>query len=185
MSTSVIYMCTIVHLISEIWFLSAIIALNAKPVMWWEVYFEWTIQIHWQHWTHKTQDEDKQNTKTQQKKNHTAVLNWEITDKKIISIFFRSTRIILVLRKKNILMINIFQVLLVNHITILLIWNIYLTFRSCWHLWLSSYFHVIQQSYVTLTEVVWILYFAMMNKMWLDINFILVILRKFSDYFNN
>jgi len=26
---------------------------------------EWTIQRHWQHWVHKTQDEDKQNTKTQ------------------------------------------------------------------------------------------------------------------------
>ena len=23
---------------------------------------EWTIQRHWQHWAHKTQDEDKQNT---------------------------------------------------------------------------------------------------------------------------
>ena len=22
---------------------------------------EWTIQRHWQHWVHKTQDEDKQN----------------------------------------------------------------------------------------------------------------------------
>ena len=24
---------------------------------------EWTIQRNWQHWTHKTQDEDKQNEK--------------------------------------------------------------------------------------------------------------------------
>ena len=24
---------------------------------------EWTIQNHWQHWIHKTQDEDKQNKK--------------------------------------------------------------------------------------------------------------------------
>ena len=23
---------------------------------------KWTIQGHWQHWAHKTQDEDKQNT---------------------------------------------------------------------------------------------------------------------------
>jgi hypothetical protein len=26
---------------------------------------EWRIQIHWLHWAHKTQNEDKQNTKTQ------------------------------------------------------------------------------------------------------------------------
>ena len=26
---------------------------------------EWTIQRDWQHWAHKTLDEDKQNTKTQ------------------------------------------------------------------------------------------------------------------------
>jgi hypothetical protein len=26
---------------------------------------EWTIQRNWQHWVHKTQDEDKQNNKTQ------------------------------------------------------------------------------------------------------------------------
>jgi len=25
---------------------------------------EWTIQRNWQHWAHKTQDEDKQNTKS-------------------------------------------------------------------------------------------------------------------------
>jgi hypothetical protein len=29
---------------------------------------EWTIQRHWQRWTHKTQVEDKQNTKTQHRK---------------------------------------------------------------------------------------------------------------------
>jgi hypothetical protein len=29
---------------------------------------EWTIQRHWQHWVHKKQDEDKQNTKTQHRK---------------------------------------------------------------------------------------------------------------------
>jgi hypothetical protein len=27
---------------------------------------EWTIQRNWQHWVHKTQDEDKQNKKTAQ-----------------------------------------------------------------------------------------------------------------------
>ena len=26
-------------------------------------YQEWTIHIHWQHWTHKTQDEDKKKHK--------------------------------------------------------------------------------------------------------------------------
>jgi len=26
---------------------------------------EWTIQRHWKHWSHKTQDEDKRNTTTQ------------------------------------------------------------------------------------------------------------------------
>ena len=64
MSTSVIYRCTIVHLISEIWFLSAI-SLWMRSLwcdMWWEVYFEWTIRIDWQHWTHKTQDEDNPDT---------------------------------------------------------------------------------------------------------------------------
>jgi hypothetical protein len=29
---------------------------------------EWTIQIHWQHWKYKTQDEDKQNTTQKTKK---------------------------------------------------------------------------------------------------------------------
>ena len=29
---------------------------------------EWTIHSHWQHWTHKTQDEDKQNTNTYHRK---------------------------------------------------------------------------------------------------------------------
>ena len=29
---------------------------------------EWTIQRHWQHWVHKTQDKDKQNKKTQHRK---------------------------------------------------------------------------------------------------------------------
>ena len=29
---------------------------------------EWTIQRHWQRWAHKTQDDDKQNTKTQHRK---------------------------------------------------------------------------------------------------------------------
>ena len=29
---------------------------------------EWTIQRHWQHWVHKTQDEDKQNKKTPDRK---------------------------------------------------------------------------------------------------------------------
>ena len=29
---------------------------------------EWTIQRHWQHWEHKTQDEDKQNTNIQHRK---------------------------------------------------------------------------------------------------------------------
>ena len=29
---------------------------------------EWTIQIHWQHWIYKTQDEDKQNTTQKAKK---------------------------------------------------------------------------------------------------------------------
>ncbi len=26
---------------------------------------EWTIKRHWEHWAHKTQDDDKQDTKTQ------------------------------------------------------------------------------------------------------------------------
>jgi len=29
---------------------------------------EWTIQRHWQHWECKTQDDEKQNTKTQKTK---------------------------------------------------------------------------------------------------------------------
>ena len=28
---------------------------------------EWTIQINWQHWVHKTQDEDNENKNTTQK----------------------------------------------------------------------------------------------------------------------
>jgi hypothetical protein len=32
-------------------------------------YQEWTIQRNWQHWTHKTQDEDKQNKKQHRKLN--------------------------------------------------------------------------------------------------------------------
>jgi hypothetical protein len=31
---------------------------------------EWTIQRHWQHWECKTQDDEKQSTKTQKSKNN-------------------------------------------------------------------------------------------------------------------
>jgi hypothetical protein len=35
---------------------------------------EWTIQRNWQHWVHKTQDENKRNKKTQYNMSWTPIL---------------------------------------------------------------------------------------------------------------
>ena len=35
---------------------------------------EWTIQRNWQHWVHKTQDENKRNKKTQHNMSWTPIL---------------------------------------------------------------------------------------------------------------
>ena len=56
---------------------------------------EWTLQINWQNWVHKTQDEDKQTqTNKQRKKNNVKVSIFNATFNNILSISRRSVLLV-------------------------------------------------------------------------------------------